>query len=364
MIVIWLILVTLFGAFSQNAAQCPDGPGGVFPNPEVPGCTSYLQCSWGNFWVHNCRAGYLFNPNRGYCDWSWNYQCPSSPASTTTSTSAPAPAPAATPAPAPAQCPDGQGGLIPNPEVPGCTSFLQCSWGVAVVKYCPSGTVFNPVGLCDWPANYPCPAAPASTTTSASAPTTASTTASTTESTTEPTTASTTVSTTASTAAPTTASTTASTAASTTASTTAPTTAPPSGSGPCSPGENSEPFENPSDCSTYLQCVHGAAIVSPCLEGLVFNPNPGYCDWPANYPNCPNGNGGPEPTPAPTPAPTTSAPTTAPTTEPPGPTTAPTGTTTPNSGCSVKRVVCYFPFWTAWRSSIIILQQKILEIIF
>jgi hypothetical protein len=229
MIVIWLLLVTLFGAFSQNAAQCPDGPGGFFPNPEVPGCTSYLQCSWGNFWVYNCGAGTLFNPNVGYCDWSYNYQCPASPASTTTSTSAPAPA--ATPAPAPAQCPDGQGGNIPNPEVPGCTSFLQCSWGVAAVQNCPPGTVFNPnAGYCDWPTNYPCPASPASTTTSASAPTTVST--------------------------------------------------------------------------------------------------------------------------------------TAPTTAPPGPTTAPTGTTTPNSGCSVKRVVCYFPFWTAWRSSIIILQQKILEIIF
>merc|ERR1712212_830058 len=42
-------------------------------------------------------------------------------------------------------------------------------------------------------------------------------------------------------------------------------------------------FPNEYDCSTFFNCGHGQAWKQECQAGLVFNPNIGACDWPANY---------------------------------------------------------------------------------
>lgn len=45
-------------------------------------------------------------------------------------------------------------------------------------------------------------------------------------------------------------------------------------------------FREPSDCTKYHLCVHGAVITQTCQPGLVFNEAIGACDWPAHVPEC------------------------------------------------------------------------------
>lgn len=41
-------------------------------------------------------------------------------------------------------------------------------------------------------------------------------------------------------------------------------------------------FPNYYDCSTYIHCTNGIQYVQPCPEGLIWNLEGGYCDWPEN----------------------------------------------------------------------------------
>ncbi|RUS84752.1 hypothetical protein EGW08_007494, partial [Elysia chlorotica] len=41
-------------------------------------------------------------------------------------------------------------------------------------------------------------------------------------------------------------------------------------------------FAYTADCAKFYQCDNGVATVTNCQSQLVFNPQTGYCDWPAN----------------------------------------------------------------------------------
>ena len=106
---------------------------------------------------------------------------------------------------------------------------------------------------------------------------------------------------------------------------------------------------------SFIQCAHGTPYVIPCPSGLVYDPSKIQCVWPADY-TCP-GSGGT--TAAPPPATTATQPpppaTTAPpppgttTAAPPPPTTITAATPPPPSGTK-KRVVCYYPNWSYYRT--------------
>ena len=46
-------------------------------------------------------------------------------------------------------------------------------------------------------------------------------------------------------------------------------------------------FPDPSSCSSYFTCDHGAAHRNSCGKGLVWNPVIGQCDWGSNV-HCPS----------------------------------------------------------------------------
>ena len=108
---------------------------------------------------------------------------------------------------------------------------------------------------------------------------------------------------------------------------------------------------------SFIQCAHGTPYVIPCPSGLVYDPSKIQCVWPADY-TCP-GSGGTTAAPPPQ-GTTTAAPphppaTTAPpppgttTAAPPPPTTITAATPPPPSGTK-KRVVCYYPNWSYYRT--------------
>ncbi|KAK3773550.1 hypothetical protein RRG08_022261 [Elysia crispata] len=45
-------------------------------------------------------------------------------------------------------------------------------------------------------------------------------------------------------------------------------------------------FPYPRDCTKFYRCDNGVATVTDCQDQLVFNPQAGFCDWPANVPSC------------------------------------------------------------------------------
>lgn len=47
---------------------------------------------------------------------------------------------------------------------------------------------------------------------------------------------------------------------------------------------------HPSDCTKYLQCLHGSFGERPCPDGLHWNREKGACDWPQKA-NCESGGG-------------------------------------------------------------------------
>lgn len=44
-------------------------------------------------------------------------------------------------------------------------------------------------------------------------------------------------------------------------------------------------YQNPSDCSKFIQCFRGKSFHTSCASGLLFNPKIKACDWPQNV-NC------------------------------------------------------------------------------
>ncbi|WP_158607986.1 carbohydrate-binding module family 14 protein [Nocardia panacis] len=41
-------------------------------------------------------------------------------------------------------------------------------------------------------------------------------------------------------------------------------------------------FGYPADQTKYIQCKNNVGTLQSCPQGLVWNRNAGYCDWPAN----------------------------------------------------------------------------------
>ena len=70
------LLVLAFLSKSSLANICVD-QWGFYPNPDDPNCHSFIQCQWGNPYVVDCPSGLVYNPNYKYCDWPYNYECPS-----------------------------------------------------------------------------------------------------------------------------------------------------------------------------------------------------------------------------------------------------------------------------------------------
>nr|UEK51574.1 Cht10-like protein [Parasacculina yatsui] len=128
---------------------------------------------------------------------------------------------------------------------------------------------------------------------------------------------------------------------------------------------------DPSDCGSYMECVHGVYIQRPCPSGLHYDPDLGICNWPHQV-NCQTTTTSPPITttvttnppsttvgttmPPSTTVVTTSPPsTTVGTTMPPSTTvvtTTPPVITTPVTTVapsSERKVVCYFTNWAIYR---------------
>ncbi|RUS79636.1 hypothetical protein EGW08_012605 [Elysia chlorotica] len=55
---------------SSNSYNCPEGNGEF---PYAPDCSKFLRCDNYRGTLMSCPGSLLFNPNRGYCDWSEQY---------------------------------------------------------------------------------------------------------------------------------------------------------------------------------------------------------------------------------------------------------------------------------------------------
>ena len=58
---------------------CSGKPDSLYANPWDAACASYIQCYNGGAAgaLQACPSGLVFNPTPKYCDWSYNYKCPS-----------------------------------------------------------------------------------------------------------------------------------------------------------------------------------------------------------------------------------------------------------------------------------------------
>ena len=58
---------------------CSGTADNLYANPWDTACASYIQCYNGGAAgaLQACPAGLVFNPTPKYCDWSYNYKCPS-----------------------------------------------------------------------------------------------------------------------------------------------------------------------------------------------------------------------------------------------------------------------------------------------
>ena len=45
-------------------------------------------------------------------------------------------------------------------------------------------------------------------------------------------------------------------------------------------------LRNPTDCTSFYQCVWSRPVRMTCPPGLYFNPRASVCDWPFNVPEC------------------------------------------------------------------------------
>jgi len=149
----------------SDCPVCANTAGGNVADPDS--CECFYACSNGVGSKGCCSNGLIFNPNTGYCDWPYNYECGSSSTDAPAASSSDAPgttqAPVTTEAPATTtQAPvvtttqssgaftcDGKAdGNYADPE--DCTVFHMCGAGTDYVKQCAPGLVFDGK-VCNWP---------------------------------------------------------------------------------------------------------------------------------------------------------------------------------------------------------------------
>ena len=131
-----VLLFTLLALISSSliaqtsASICPRRANGLIPNPDPTLCTTFYQCANGVATLQTCPWPLVFHADVKGCARPLTGECIS---------------------PNPI-CPTDGAHADPND----CSKYFLCSWGMATIMSCPSGTVFNPNGYCDWPANVDC----------------------------------------------------------------------------------------------------------------------------------------------------------------------------------------------------------------
>ena len=128
-----LLLSILIFLFSSTiiAQDCQSGANSFLPNPDPTKCNTFYQCSNGVPVLQHCPWPLVFHASVNGCDKALPGDCIS---------------------PDP-YCPtDGVHSTL-NGD---CSKFVLCSWGKPTLMSCAPGTVFNPKGYCDWPANVDC----------------------------------------------------------------------------------------------------------------------------------------------------------------------------------------------------------------
>lgn len=89
----------------SSSTFCASHADGLYANPCDPACTTYIQCSQSITYTQNCGTGLVYNPNRSYCDWPYNYACPGTTGPLPSPTPSASPALSPTPSPVPAPSP-------------------------------------------------------------------------------------------------------------------------------------------------------------------------------------------------------------------------------------------------------------------
>ncbi|XP_076325216.1 uncharacterized protein LOC143233152 [Tachypleus tridentatus] len=109
-------------------------------------CSIYCRCSAGIAYKQWCGDGLYFDPTRAICDLKTNVVCDIS-TTTTNPTSQP-------PIIGPFDCPEPYA-LFRDPH--NCKRFYHCSHGIPYRKWCPADLHFNErLKVCDWPENACC----------------------------------------------------------------------------------------------------------------------------------------------------------------------------------------------------------------
>jgi len=156
------VTVTTEPCTGPDCSPCANNIGGNVADPES--CECFYACSNGSGQKECCANGLVFNAERGYCDWSYNYECGSSSSSeATTTTQAAVPStqapvdPETTQAPVATTTQGSTGGFSCDGKADGIygdstdnTIFHMCSGGIDSVKQCAPGLVFDGT-ICNWP---------------------------------------------------------------------------------------------------------------------------------------------------------------------------------------------------------------------
>lgn len=100
-------------------------------------CAAYYTCHEGNLYANQCDEGLHFvNVNGGQCHYAELARC------------------------TPTACPET--GISPMPVPSSCSDYLFCANGVASVRRCPEGTLFDPqLGTCNVASRVECIECPA-----------------------------------------------------------------------------------------------------------------------------------------------------------------------------------------------------------
>lgn len=133
-----------------QSPKCPQDFAGLLPHPTE--CAKFLNCAGGRTYIQDCGPGTVFNPQISTCDYPYNVDCAATSQTTQTDHGN---SEYISGQVSNLECPNGFTGFYPHPAK--CSLYLNCNNGQGEVLQCETGKYYNHVTQkCDWVSNVDC----------------------------------------------------------------------------------------------------------------------------------------------------------------------------------------------------------------